>query len=72
MNFIQQFFHRRAENMARSYIRKKMFQHRLTDVFKLIQEEYSYVYYEDNFFTRKNFLHELVDKTLPSKYDHLV
>lgn len=60
------------ENFIRSYIRKKMFDHQLEDVFKMIQEEYSVVYYEDNFFDRKGFLHDLVDKTMPEKYDTLV
>jgi hypothetical protein len=60
------------ENLVRNYIRKKMFKHKLEDVFKMIQEEYSTVYHEDNFFDRKEFLHELVDKTMPEKYDHLV
>lgn len=60
------------ENFIRSYIRKKMFKHKLEDVFKIIQEEYSSVYYEDNFFDRRALLHELVDKTMPKKYDHLV
>ena len=60
------------ENFVRNWIRKKMFKHKLEDVFKMIQEEYSHVYYEDNFFDRKAFLHELVDKTMPEKYDTLV
>lgn len=60
------------ENFIRSYIRKKMFDRKLEDVFKIIQEEYSSVYYEDNFFDRRALLHELVDKTMPKKYDHLV
>lgn len=60
------------ENLVRKYIRKKMFKHKLEDVFNMIQEEYSTVYHEDNFFDRREFLHELVDKTMPEKYDHLV
>lgn len=60
------------ENIVRNWIRKKMFKHNLEDVFKMIQEEYSHVYYEDNYFDRKAFLHELVDKTMPEKYDTLV
>jgi hypothetical protein len=60
------------ENIVRNYIRKKMFKHKLEDVFKMIQEEYSRVYYEDNFFDRKHLLQELVDKTMPEEYKHLV
>ncbi len=60
------------ENFVRSWIRKKMHQRRLEDLFKMIQEEYSHVYYEDNFFDHKAFLHELVDKTMPEEYKHLV
>ena len=60
------------ENFIRNYIRRKIFKHKLEDVFKMIQEEYSNVYYEDNFFDRRAFLHELVDKTMPEKYDTLV
>lgn len=60
------------ENFIRSYIRRKMFNHKLEDVFKMIQEEYSNVYYEDNFFDRKAFLHELLDKTMPEKYKDIV
>lgn len=56
------------ENFVRNWIRRKMFKHQLEDVIKMIQEEYTYVYYEDNFFTRKAFLHELIDKTMPEKY----
>lgn len=59
------------ENIVRNYIRKKMFNRKLEDVFRMIQEEYSHTYYEDNFFDRKEFLHELVDKTMPMKYDRL-
>ena len=54
------------ENFVRSWIRKKMFHHKLEDVFRIIQEEYSVVYYEDNFFDRKGFLCDLVDKTMPN------
>lgn len=60
------------ENFIRSYIRRKMFNHKLEDVFKIIQEEYSSVYHEDNFFDRKALLHELVDKTMPEKYGTLL
>lgn len=60
------------ENLVRNWIRKKMFKHKLEDVFKMIHEEYSRVYYEDNFPTRQCFLHELVDKTVPQEYKHLV
>lgn len=60
------------ENFVRNWIRRKMFKHKLEDIFIMIQEEYSHVYYEDNFPTRKEFLHELVDKTMPQEYRHLV
>lgn len=60
------------ENFVRNWIRKKMFKHELEDVFKMIHEEYSRVYYEDNFPTRQDFLHELIDKTVPQEYKHLI
>lgn len=60
------------ETIVRNWIRRKMHQRKLEDVFKMIQEEYSRVYYEDNFFDRKGLLHELVDTTMPEEYKHLV
>jgi hypothetical protein len=53
------------ETRVRNYIRNKMVNRQLEDVFKIIQEEYSSVYHEDNIYDRKEFLHELVEKTLP-------
>lgn len=60
------------EKIVKSYIRRKMHEHRLEDVFKMIQEEYSKVYHEDNYFDRNSLLHDLINKTMPEKYDHLV
>lgn len=63
---------RMIENIVRNYICKKMHQRRLVDLFKMIQEEYTYVYHEDNYFDRKSLLHDLVDETMPEHYKNLV
>lgn len=56
------------EGQVRLWIRRRMHQRRLKSVFEMINEEYRRVYWEDNFFTRQDFLHELVDTTDPDSY----
>lgn len=57
-----------VERQFRLWIRRRMFEHRLREVFDIINEEYQRVYSEDNFPTRNDFLHELVDKSDPDSY----
>lgn len=61
-------FEQARDNFIRSWIRRMMWQHRLKEVFAMINEEYRRVYTEDNFATRQDFLHELVDTTDPDSY----
>lgn len=56
------------EHRVRMWIRHQMYRHRLPRLFTIIHEEYSRVYYEDNFPTRQDFLHELVDTQTPECY----
>lgn len=56
------------EGQVRLWIRRGMHQRRLKSVFEMINEEYRRVYWEDNFATRQDFLHELVDTTDPDSY----
>lgn len=56
------------ERRFRLGIRRRMFRHQLKAVFTIINEEYRHVYTEDNFATRQDFLHELVDTTDPDSY----
>jgi len=62
---LERWWARRKERQAREWIREQMYRHQLRDVFVMIHEEYTHVYYEDNIPTRKDFLHELVDTTCP-------
>lgn len=59
---------RYIDEQVRLWIRRKMFRHQLKAVFEMINEEYQRVYSEDNFPTRQDFLHELVDITDPGSY----
>ena len=60
---LKQWWARRQERRAREWIRQRMHRHQLKRVFVIINEEYQRVYYEDNYATRQDFLHELVDIT---------
>lgn len=53
------------QSIVRRYIRKKMHRRQLREIFLIIQEEYSHVYHEDNIGTRKAYLDELIDTTIP-------
>jgi len=64
----RKFWQRRRERQFRSEIRRRMVRHQLQSVFDVINQEYRYIYYEDNFATRQDFLHELVDSTDPDSY----
>lgn len=56
------------DHQVRLWIRRHMASYQLARVFETINEEYRRVYSEDNFFTRQNFLHELVDSSDPDSY----
>lgn len=64
----RKFWQRRREGQFRSEIRRRMVQHQLRSVFDVILEEYQRIYSEDNFATRNDFLHELVDRADPDSY----
>lgn len=64
----RKFWQRRRDRRFRAEIRRRMVRHQLRSVFDVILEEYQFVYYEDNFATRQDFLHELVDKADPDSY----
>ena len=60
------------ERTVRNYIRAKMRQHKLKDVFSMIQKEYTFVYHEDNLPTRLDYLAELVNETSPKRFGYKV
>ena len=64
----RKFWQRRRDRRLRQEIRDRMHQRQLQSVFDIINEEYRRVYWEDNFATRSDFLHELVDKSDPGSY----
>lgn len=64
----KEFGRRRSEQQVRLWIRQRMARHQLKRVFEIINEEYRRVYHEDNFPSRQDFLHELVDTTDPDSY----